>query len=210
MKEVLGAPEDTQDVRWTRWRLEECDWDVSLDLAVLLNLASTEHTVVGRLEGVTGCKGLGQAICWAETPLYGPMGMTARGEAMLYLETSLYAPSEWISDEHEGGHAAEDNDVPIDDTRASDDDGAFDTEADKTSTPEQGGERVCDSEGSSPVAGPSNKRRRINWLMTPSRVQAATLAPVQNQENQEGARRGADRQRVKGSVEIIDSTNLSD
>ena len=204
VKEVLGAPEYAQDVRWNRWLLEESDWDVSLDLGVLLHLAATEHTVVGRLEGVTGCKGLGQAIRWAETPVNAPTGITDWGWAILDLEASLNTPS---VDEVKDENAAADNDAPIDDTRAfDDDDGVLDAEA-ETSTLEQGGERVRDSEGSSPVAGPSNQRRHIERLTAPSRVQAATLAPVQNQE---GGRSRAGRQRAKGPVEIIDLTHLSD
>ena len=212
VKAVLGVPEDREDVRWTRWCRDKCDWDVTLGVGTILPLEWNEHTVVGRLEGVTNCRGLGKAIHWAEHGLPSPMGMTMLGEDLVRYYLSLVAPVEDLSDEDKGCDVAEDDDVAKDDDVAEDDDGTTDTEADKASALEQGGKRAFNSEeeGSALVAGPSKKRRRINVLTRPARAHTASqnaLSPVPNQE-QEGARRGAERRRVGAPADIIDLTDL--
>ena len=70
--EVKDASGVTGDVRWNRWGRKTCEWEGGLTLASMLTLGWDEHTVVGRLEGVKECKGVGRAIQWAEKGIPAP------------------------------------------------------------------------------------------------------------------------------------------
>lgn len=61
-----------EDVRWTRWNRTRCEWSEALTMNSVLTLERGEHTVLGRLEGVTKCQDLGKAIQWADVSLVGP------------------------------------------------------------------------------------------------------------------------------------------